>query len=66
MILQGFPFFKPYESFFVTWRMSAWVFIMEPNISWPKIIESYAFLMGLDFTLFTVGWLSFQTRDFKT
>jgi ABC-2 type transport system permease protein len=66
MILQGFPFFKPYESFFITWRMSAWVFIMEPNISWPKIIEAYAFLIGLDLSLFTLGWLAFQTRDFKT
>ena len=31
MILQGFPFFKPYESYFVTWRMSAWVFLMEQH-----------------------------------
>lgn len=66
MILQGFPFFKPYESYFVTWRMSAWVFLMEPQISWPKIIESYAFLIGLNLSMFTLGWLSFQTRDFKT
>ena len=66
MILQGFPFFKPYESFFVTWRMSAWVFLMEQQISWPKIIESYAFLAGLNISLFVIGWLSFQTRDFKT
>jgi ABC-2 type transport system permease protein len=66
MILQGFPFFKPYESYFITWRMSAWVFLMEPHISWPKIIESYATLIGLNISLFTVGWLSFQTRDFKT
>ena len=66
MILQGFPFFKPYESYFITWRMSAWVFILEHNVSWPKIIESYAFLFGLNITLFTLGWLSFQTRDFKT
>jgi len=66
MILQGFPFFKPYESWFVTWRMSAWVFLMEPYISWPKIVGSYVFLGGLDVTLFVVGWLAFQTRDFKT
>lgn len=66
MILQEFPFFKPYESWFVTWRMSAWVFLMEHHISWPKIIESYAFLFGLNATLFILGWLSFQTRDFKT
>jgi ABC-2 type transport system permease protein len=66
MILQGFPFFKPYESYFVTWRMSAWVFFMEQQISWPKMIESYAFLLGLNATLFIIGWLAFQTRDFKT
>lgn len=65
-ILQRFPFFKPYEAYFVTWRMSAWVFLMEQQLSWPKIIESYAFLLGLNATLFVIGWLSFQTRDFKT
>ena len=66
MILQSFPFFKPYESFFVTWRMSAWVFFMEPNLSWPKLVEAYAFLIGLDVSLFTLGWAAFQSRDFKT
>lgn len=65
-ILQRFPFFKPYEAWFVTWRMSAWVFLMEHPISWPKIVESYAFLGGLNLTLFVIGWLAFQTRDFKT
>jgi len=65
MILQEFPFFKPYESWFVTWRMSAWVFLMEHQISWPKIVESYALLAGLNVTFFVVGWLAFQTRDFK-
>ena len=66
MILQSFPFFRPYESYFITWRMSAWVFLMEQYISWPKIIESFVFLVGLNFSMFTIGWLAFQTRDFKT
>ncbi len=66
MILQGFPFFAPYESYFITWRMSAWVFLMEQHISWPKLVESYALLMGLNATFFTIGWLAFQSRDFKT
>lgn len=66
MILQGFPFFKPYESWFVTWRMSAWIFLVEQPLSWAKVVESYAFLGGLNATLFILGWLSFQTRDFKT
>lgn len=65
-ILQEFPFFKPYTSYFITYRMSAWVFLMEQYISWPKIIESYAILFGLNVSFFTIGWLSFQTRDFKT
>jgi ABC-2 type transport system permease protein len=66
MILQGFPFFKPYETYFVTWRMGAWAFFMEHQLSWPKLIESYAFLMGLNVTCFTLGWAAFQSRDFKT
>jgi hypothetical protein len=39
---------------------------MEQRIPWPKIVESYALLFGLNVTLFIIGWLSFQTRDFKT
>jgi len=66
MILQNFPFFQPYEHWFVTWRMSCWVYLFEEDIIWPKIIEAYAFLGGLDVTLFVIGALAFQLRDFKT
>lgn len=66
MILQNFDFFRPYEEWFVTWRMSNWVFLMERHIPWPKIAESYAFLGGLNVTLFVIGWMAFQSRDFKT
>ena len=66
MILQNFPFFRPYEEWFVTWRMSCWLFLMENQISWPKIFESYAFLIGLNATLFLIGYTSFRLRDFKT
>jgi len=66
MLLQGFPFFKPYESWFVTWRMSAWVYSLENILPVAKLVESYALLAGLNASLFIVGWLSFQLRDFKT
>jgi ABC-2 type transport system permease protein len=46
--------------------MSAWLFLMERHIDWAKIAESYVLLAGLNATLFIIGWLSFQTRDFKT
>ena len=66
MILQNFPFFRPYEDYFVTWRMSCWVYLFEYDIDWWKMIDAYTFLGGLNFTFFTIGLLSFQTRDFKT
>jgi len=66
MIMQYFPFVKPYESYFITWLMSAWVFLLEQQLSWPKVLESYAFLIGLNVTFFVIGWMAFQMRDFKT
>ncbi|MBU6328279.1 MAG: ABC transporter permease [Verrucomicrobia bacterium] len=66
MIVQNFPFFRPYESWFITWRMSTWVFLMETHIPWAKILEAFAFLGGLNATVFIIGWLNFQSRDFKT
>ena len=66
LVLQEFPFFKPYEQYFVTWRMSNWVYLLEMNISWAKLAGSYAFLFGLNATLFMVGFTAFRLRDFKT
>jgi ABC-2 type transport system permease protein len=66
MILQNFPFFRPYEEWFITWRMSAWLFLMETYLPWAKVMESFAFLLGLNATVFVIGWLNFQSRDFKT
>lgn len=66
MVLQEFPFFKPYEEFFVTFRMSNWVYALENHLPWAKLAESYAFLGGLNVTLFVIGWMAFQMRDFKT
>jgi len=66
MILKAIPFFMPYEEWFITWRMSAWIFLLEKHIDWAKIVESYTLLAGLNVTMFVIGWLAFQTRDFKT
>jgi len=66
LVLQEFPFFKPYEQYFVTWRMSNWVYLLEMNISWAKLAGSYAFLFGLNATLFLIGFTAFRLRDFKT
>lgn len=65
-VLQRFPFFQPYQEWFITWRMSAWVYSLEIILPWAKLVQAYAFLGGLNVTLFIIGWLSFQLRDFKT
>ncbi|MCW1887850.1 ABC transporter permease [Luteolibacter flavescens] len=66
LVLQEFPFFKPYEQYFITWRMSSWVYLLENVISWPKLAGSYVFLFGLNATLFLIGYTAFRLRDFKT
>jgi ABC-2 type transport system permease protein len=66
MVLQEFPFFKPYEQYFVTWRMSSWIYLLEPVVLWPKLAISYVFLAGLNATLFLAGYTVFRLRDFKT
>jgi ABC-2 type transport system permease protein len=62
MVLQEFPFFKPYEQYFVTWRMSSWVYLLESAISWPKLAGSYVFLFGLNATLFLIGYTAFRRK----
>lgn len=66
MVLQEFPFLKPYEEHFITYKMSTWVFALREYPSWASIIDSYSFLAGLNLTLFVLGWLAFASRDFKT
>lgn len=66
MILQEFPFIKPYEEHFVTYKMSMWVFALRNDVDWPAIIQPYTFLAGLNLSLFIIGWLAFTSRDFKT
>ena len=46
--------------------MSCWVYLLETHISWPKILEAYTFLFGLNATMFLIGYTSFRLRDFKT
>jgi ABC-2 type transport system permease protein len=65
-IVRHFPFFKPYEEYFLTWRMGCWAYLFEQQISWAKMANSYAFLFGVDATLFLIGYTVFRLRDFKT
>ncbi|MEJ6718042.1 MAG: ABC transporter permease [Akkermansiaceae bacterium] len=65
-VLQNIPFLANYKDVFITYRMANWVYVLQEQIPWARITESYSILMGLNITLFTIGWMVFQSRDFKT
>lgn len=65
-VLQNIPFLVNYKDVFITYRMANWVYVLQEQIPWDRIIESYSILMGLNVSLFIVGWMVFQSRDFKT
>ena len=65
-VLQNIPFLVNFKHVFITFRMANWVYVLQENIPWDRIVESYAILMGLNVSLFILGWMAFQSRDFKT
>ncbi len=65
-VLQNIPFLASFKDAFITFRMANWVYVLQEEIPWDRIIESYAILFGLNISLFVLGWMSFQSRDFKT
>lgn len=65
-VLQNIPFLVNHKEVFITFRMANWIYVLQENIPWERIIESYSILMGLNVSLFVMGWMAFQSRDFKT
>ncbi len=65
-VLQNIPFLANHKDAFITFRMANWIYVLQENIPWERIIESYSILMGLNISLFIMGWMVFQSRDFKT
>lgn len=65
-ILKNIPFFESISSYFVTRRMSIWVHVFDSRIPWEMMVENYAWLVGINATLFLIGWWVFEQRDFKS
>lgn len=60
------PAFDPYREYFITSRMSAWLFLLHQEIPWARFVESSVWLVGFGLTGFLVGWISFERRDVKS
>ena len=65
-VLSNIPYLIDYRHNFITHKMSNWIYTLQFDLPWPKIFESYLLLGGLNLTLFIIGWMVFQARDFKT
>lgn len=66
MILLALPFDTGYREFSMINHMAVYVKIFATPIPWPEMVKQYAFLLGINATCFIIGWLAFQTRDFKS
>lgn len=65
-ILKNIPYFESLKGWFITIKMGAWLHVFEYRIPWEMMAEQYAWLLAINATLFLVGWLMFEQRDFKS
>ncbi len=64
-VFHSLPFFEPLEPWFISTRLSLWMRVFEHDIPWPTLLENITLLLTAGGTLFVLGWMSFERRDFK-
>ncbi len=64
-ILHLLPYFESYRRWMITSHMSVWIDLFRAPVPWPKMVEEYAYLLGLDASFLIVGVAVFCARDFK-
>ena len=65
-ILHQMPYFQSYHQWMMTTHMNSWMNVFREPVPWSRMIEDYAYLLGLDATFFIVGAVVFASRDFKS
>jgi len=66
MILLSLPFATGYRDFSLLNHMAVYAKFFADPIPWAVLVREYSFLFGVNATCFIIGWLAFQTRDFKS
>jgi ABC-2 type transport system permease protein len=66
MILRTSQLIPDYEYLLITNHMSVWAEAFEDRIPWEELVYSLSILWGINASLFTGGWMVFQSRDFKS
>ena len=65
-ILDFFPQFASFTPWFMTSHMVTWLNVFRSPLPWPKMLEDYLYLFGLDATFVLVGCAIFLRRDLKS
>lgn len=65
-ILEKIPYFESIHHWFLSPKLGMWVHLFEYRIPWEAMVESYSWLIAINFTLFFIGWAIFESRDFKS
>jgi len=65
-ILHEMPYFESYRPWMMRTHMDTWINVFREPMPWPKMLEDYSILIGLDATFFIVGAVVFASRDFKS
>lgn len=65
-VLKNLPFFSGIRDWFLTAKMGAWIGVFAYRIPWETIAGHYAWLAAINATLVVIGYVAFQSRDFKS
>ena len=65
-IFRSIPYFESIKPWFITTHTETWVNILRSPIPWPRMVEDYAYLFAVNFTMVVIGAAVFQRRDFKS
>ncbi len=65
-IFRSIPYFESIKPWFITTHTETWVNVLRAPIPWPRMVEDYAYLVAVNFTMIVIGAVVFQRRDFKS
>lgn len=65
-IFRNIPYFDSLKQWFITSHVETWYNIYRSPVPWSRMVEDYAYLIGVDATFVIIGVVAFSVRDFKS
>jgi len=65
-ICYHMPYFQEYKTWFLTYHMHVWQWMLKERIPWWQVLQSMTILAGYNLTFMILGCAAFQVRDIKS